>query len=254
METLSDKRHRVDSLFTSDVVLPPPFHYPPRARVERPNAPVDFEELADELPRTPPVPPVRPLLHHRVQSANYWDSYLGVALNTTGSVGLLTDIAQGSSQQTRVGRRIHMKSLHLRGYIALGTVASAAPLFASFMIVYDRAPTGTLPQPGEILMNSPNPVSFAISHANDDNASRFRIVMRRMYSMNFLRQTDPLIIDEFLDLKGMYTVYGTSALGNLANHKKGALYYLACGQQDPSIPAENMTLYCSSRFRYINAP
>lgn len=226
----------------------------------------ELVEVPVEEPPTPPLSPrdaplrpsdVRPLLasfHNRFTSKNYWDTYTGVALNTAGALGLLADLAQGTSQQERVGKRVRLNSLHIRGLISLGTQASAAPLFATLLIVFDREPTGILPAPSAILANSPTPVALAYSHANDSNSTRFRVVMRRMYSMNFLRQSDPVVLEEFLDLKGLYTIYGSDTTGALSNIKQGALYYLVAALQDPAIPAENMTLYMSSRLRFMNAP
>jgi len=244
------KRQNADSgTERAKVYLKDPHPFEP----ELEEVPVAEAQPQDEPLRPSDVRPILASLHNRVTSKNYWDTYIGALLNTAGSVGLLTTIAQGTSQQERVGKRVRLTSLHLRGVLSVGTTVSVQPLYATLLVVFDRDPTGILPGIFDILSNSPVAVTAALAHSNDVNSTRFRVVMRRTYTLDPIMQ-HPVAIDEFLDLKGLYTVYGSATTGVLGNIKQGALYYAAAALQDPATPTENLTLALSTRCRFINAP
>lgn len=81
---------------------------------------------------------------------------------STAVVTLLNGIAQGVTALTRLGRRIHMKSLYIRYHVAMGpTSTGSSPL--RLLVVYDKQPNAASPAAVDILtadnISSPNNLS-----------------------------------------------------------------------------------------------
>lgn len=157
----------------------------------------------------------------------------------------LGDISQGTSETQRVGKRVRLVSLSLRGVLAWGTAAPVNPLVVVILVVYDRYPTGSLPAVTDILeYGAPLQQNKAV------NATRFRIVMRRMYGVSFTMQI-PIPFEEFIDLKGMHTQYSSATNGSLANIREGALYLYALGNETAPYTS-CATLDFTWRLRFVN--
>ena len=97
------------------------------------------------------MPNYRPQLRRATPlEVNYVDlANAAYGLNTTGTITLIATIAQGASVQQRIGKRAYYKSLLMRGVIIAGSTGTVAD--ASYLIVYDKRPTGALPAITDIL-------------------------------------------------------------------------------------------------------
>ena len=103
---------------------------------------------------------------------NYVDlGSVAYPLDTTGSITLIAQIAQGASVQQRIGKRAYYKSLLMRGIVVAGSTGTVAD--GAILIVYDKRPTGALPAITDIL-TAVSPHAFM----NDNNTSRFEIIRR----------------------------------------------------------------------------
>lgn len=166
--------------------------------------------------------------------------------DTTGEIVLVATIAQGASQQQRVGKKVLYKSLQLRGFIqagSTGTVADAALIF-----VYDRRPTGSLPNITDVL-NTAN----SLSMNNDANTGRFKILRRFDWTMignNATPSTgrEAATIDEYVKLNGLPLVckaVGTGAIGDI---EEGAIYMISVGNVVAGTTAAVTSLTVRTRF------
>ena len=105
------------------------------------------------------------------------DGTYGFNRPNAGLVSLLNGVQTGTGFFNRIGSRIEMKSLRIRGFIyyALTSIQDQIRM----IIVYDRQPTGALPAPTVILQTrdqagaATNPGS---SEINLDNRDRFTIL------------------------------------------------------------------------------
>lgn len=169
----------------------------------------------------------------------------GFACDSTGSVTLLNAVGQGASTSQRIGKRISLKSVQLRGSILSKSATKEAA--AVVMFVYDKRPTGSMPSMTDILVSS-----SAYSFNNDTNSSRFRILKRtkRQVIGNETDMTSAAFqdADAFLNLKGLPVTYkdvGTGAIGDI---EEGALYMVTIG--DKPAGNEACELYGGVRLRY----
>jgi len=147
-------------------------------------------------------------------------------LNTTGSIGLIATVAQGAATTQRIGKRIQLKSVQVRGMCYVDTTAVINHW--AVMVVYDNKPTGTLPAITDIL-DSASSYSFT----KNDNQGRFSILMRRQ-GVLIGNGSTPVTGGEAVDLNefvkvnrpSVFKSAGTGAIGDI---EEGALYYITVG-------------------------
>jgi len=140
---------------------------------------------------------------------------------------LINDISQGAGTVQRVGKKITLRSLQLRGKIQ-PVDDTTTPCQFNYMIVYDKRPTGTLPSYTDILEENE---SYALTKA--DNEGRFTILKRRtdwiiggtgeLTSKSFFSE------EWFLPMKNMPVVYKSLGTGGIGDIEQGALYFVAFG-------------------------
>lgn len=169
------------------------------------------------------------------------------ACDTTGTITLVATIAQGASQQQRIGKRAQYRSFQIRGYAYNGSTATIND--CAVLLVYDRRPTGALPAITDIL-NTANSRSFN----NDVNSSRFKILMRRDFMLEGAPATTlgdggATNFDEFVkcNLPIQFAAVGTGAIGDL---EVGAVYLITVGMTAAGTAAAN--LVCGIRTRFID--
>lgn len=152
-----------------------------------------------------------------------------IAGNTTGSIALLNTVPQGTSVNTRVGKKILLKGLQMRGTVN-GDSNCITSQFA-LMIVWDRRPSGALPAITDIL-DTVSPVSFL----NDSNSSRFHVLWRYDSvnigaSTSAQTDTQAQVFNEYVKIPKNYkqTSYRALGTGAIADIDEGALYFVAVG-------------------------
>jgi len=168
--------------------------------------------------------------------------------NTTGSIVLAATIPQGAAVQERVGKKILLKSMQVRGYVtADGTTTTT---MGAWILVYDKRPTGALPTITDIL-DTINVNSFL----NDANSGRFKILARRSYQVNGNsssagQQTEGTlqVIDEYVKLKGLQTVFKAAGTGQMGDIEEGALYLVVVGVTAAGTADCTFQLGCRTRF------
>jgi len=143
---------------------------------------------------------------------------------------LLNTIPTGTSTVTRIGKRVTLKAISIRGNIqaaSAGTINKVA-----LVLIYIRTPNqaATLPAITEILVTQ-----SSSSLTNRDNASKFQIVRRWDYIVTGNSTTpatgnEMYTIDEFINL-GMKPSTWTSAstAGTIGEFEEGALVLLSLG-------------------------
>lgn len=163
--------------------------------------------------------------------------------------GPFNGISVGSEMYQRVGRKIKMQSILIKGFIAPSSanLAAVPAQMGRWMLVYDRQPAGALPAPGDILLLRNN-VGAAITDStcgmNLDNRERFAVLVDKTFHLPAigvngatpasavtlsLYNIQPIKI--FKKLKGLETVYSAST-GLIGDIRTGSLISLAIGSGD----------------------
>lgn len=144
---------------------------------------------------------------------------------------LLNTIPTGNSTITRVGKRVMLKAVHIRGILVGGTATTYDK--GSVLLVYIRTPNqaGTLPTMAEILAGAQDSISLT----NRDNATRFKIVRRWDYVFSgnaTTPNTDQVVydVDHYVPLKNLPSVWTAgSVAGTIAEFVEGALILITVG-------------------------
>lgn len=164
--------------------------------------------------------------------------------DTTGSIALIATIQQGTSVQQRIGKKVVLKSLQMRGFAQAGSTATINDV--AMLIVYDARPTGSLPAITDIL-NSANSRSFN----NDANSGRFKILKRVdcvLVGGATLTEATYKDMDFYLDLKKRPCVFQAAGSGAIGDISEGALYVVTVGSNAAGTTAASMVAGFRTRF------
>jgi len=173
--------------------------------------------------------------------------------STNTSVILLNGIQTGAGFFNRIGARIEMKSLHIRGWIsplAQGADQTIQPTLIRLLIVYDRQPTGSIPAISDVLQSrnqAGTPSTSIVSEINLDYRDRFKIIRDfEWYGGAFTTDGDGNAIsvdfpgvdrkwelNEFINLDGLGTHFKSSSNPTtIADISTGALYMIPINSGD----------------------
>lgn len=160
---------------------------------------------------------------------------------TATNVILLNGVQTGTGFFNRVGSRIEMKNLHIRGYVRYAATNGGSVL--RMLIVYDRQPVGALPTISDVLQTrdqSGTATTAGASEINLDNRDRFTIVRDMEYYAPPCTYTGGVLtngpqfpgqddkqwdVNEFIKLKELATHFKSTANpATITDISTGALY------------------------------
>lgn len=163
----------------------------------------------------------------------YVDTALtALGVNTTGSISALNLIAQGDESNTRDGRQVCCKSIHVQGFVRTEDQTTEGQL-ARLMLVWDSQPNSGVIATIALILTS----ATAVAHTNLDNRERFTVLRDLRFPLGQVSDVatqayavGPGVhdVNVFLDLKGVKTTYSgtTATIGVVAT---GALLWVQIG-------------------------
>jgi len=166
-------------------------------------------------------------------------------LDTTGSVTLIATIAQGTAVTQRVGKKVLLKSIQIRGSVSNNSAATVNDV--AYLIVYDRRPTGSLPAVTDIL-----DTASSRSMNNDANSGRFKILRRVDCALvgNITTYTESTMksIDDYIKLNKLPMVFKAAGTGAIGDIEEGALYLVTVGMSAAGTAAAQLSAGFRTRF------
>lgn len=188
-----------------------------------------------------------------VREKKYIDTSLALNFDNSSAVASclvsLNIVPQSNTVTSRIGKKIAMKALQIKGAIYAG-VASGDKV--SMMLVYDREPNkaATVPPVTDILVSH-----ASTSLTNRDNAARYKILKRWNYGVAGSIQTASapensiICVDEYIKLGGLETLWSAAdTTGVVANMVRGDLLLLTVG--DGANGASTPTLVATARLDF----
>jgi len=193
------------------------------------------------------------------------NSFGAFTVNSTAEFTALNLLTAGSSAWNRVGRKVSLKSVHLRGF-AVATVNASVVYnqYVRIMIVYDKQSNGALPAIADVLRDQNNSAADTnltgiTSGINLNNRDRFEIIADCEYVWPGQTNTvttgivtatsDPMHVEIYRKLKGRETHYkADSAPGVIGDIASGCLFLLTFG--NVTAGAEAWYLNASIRVRF----
>jgi len=178
-------------------------------------------------------------------------------VNSTGSFTLLNACVQGSDYSNRIGRKIVVKSVYIRGLVYPEAATGSAPVIQCRMILLvDNQPNGSAPAVTDVLNTG-----TATSQLNLNNRDRFKIIRDQTFVLG--PQTwvaGPLIsvsgspsvhdVNCFAKIN-LETIYNAGNAGTIADINSGALYMLWIGSTVAASPGDG-NAQVSSRVRFVD--
>lgn len=175
----------------------------------------------------------------------------GSACDTTGAVTLINGIATGTDFNARIGRKIVMKSLYMRGWfrnVDLTCSDSAIRIVA----VYDAQTNGAAPTWSDVFTTSD-----PLAHINLNNRDRFKILYDKSTTLGGISNAATQAfstsgshgqIKKYLKLNHEVIFSGTGAtVGSIAS---GSIYILTLGTAAPN---DGGYVTISTRIRFVDA-
>lgn len=173
---------------------------------------------------------------------------------------LLNACVNGAELYQRVGRKIYMKSIHIRGF--LQCISTSGQDMARIIVFYDAQPNAAAPTIAALLQDSNAAAATTfLSEINLNNRQRFKIlrdhqVLLPSSTLTGAVQTNTsypetdgkLQIDFFIKLKGLEAVYNATNGGTIADITSGSIYIVAMDGVDLS----DWELTFTSRLRYYD--
>jgi len=171
------------------------------------------------------------------------------------NVHLLNALPQGVALGERVGRKVALKSLNIRGCASPGPGNNISQGVA--FLVYDKHPVSALPNITTILEG-------AGPYAASSSIHKERFTVLRRWPMAFVGDPTPQIppaygtgnitwchqFNHFIDLKGLPTVYKASGTGGIGDIESGALYLVTTGDAPPGPAAPSLAF--NARLRFVD--
>lgn len=170
------------------------------------------------------------------KEVNYFD--LGISSIEVGAdmtdaqVYHLNVLAQGTDVKKRIGNRVSLKSIQMRGTLDAGLTGIGAKV--RMALVYDRRPRGVLPSWADIYDDVGLSGNDTNAFPQDKNSARFKILRDITKTLGGARLTtgsDTSVVDvsAFVNLKGLPTVFLGGATGAIGDIEQGALYFVITG-------------------------
>lgn len=191
-------------------------------------------------------------------------------ISTTATFDLLNGVVEGASFYNRVGRRTHMKSVHITGFINETGNGGGVPEYLRVMLVYDRQPNGNFPAIADLLLDygsDGTTFTTSISKLNMNNVERFAIIRdtrlivpNNSHAAGVNADLGSMLpygesqckINMFVPLKDLETHYKANAAGinQIGNVATGGLYLVTIG--NVAAGANGYQIQYNARLRYID--
>jgi len=167
------------------------------------------------------------------------------------SVTTLNLVVAGSTFNQRIGRKICLKSLYIRGhytYTATPSTAASDPAYVRTVVVYDKQTNGAAPTWANVFTSYDQALttsSTALDHVNLDFRDRFVILADETHLIMpfgaaqqpaaFTPTASEMMINRYIPLKNMETQYkadsSPSVVGDIAT---GGLFLLQFSSATPA--------------------
>lgn len=184
--------------------------------------------------------------------------------NTTGAFSLLCVPILGTDYTNRIGRKIIMKSVYIRGFVrsepssTAGQVGTCTAQQIRIIIFIDFQPNGTAPSVTDLLTGA-----TTVSHLNLNYRDRFKILKDKIivldpYIVNATSGTSVAAATNQIKNVKIYkklnqeVIFNATNGGDIADINSGALWMLTIG----SVPAGTNTdanAVLTTRVRFIDA-
>jgi len=164
------------------------------------------------------------------------------AANSTGNLTLLNAITKGTTDNTRVGTRVNIRRLQIRGFCAV-TPTTGVDQLHRVMLIVDQQANAAAPTLATILQ-----ATTVYSFPDPEYVDRFRIIYDRTFALNATAESGS-IIPFNIDLRTKVdTHFNASAYGDIRDIISGSIYLGVIGTSAAGGTAGSVNLSTIVRF------
>jgi len=158
------------------------------------------------------------------------------AIESTGTqLQLLNGCIPGSQNYNRIGRKIFMRSLQIRGAVNLTDTTAGLNVVFRMVIVYDKQSNGSAPTWANIFTSqniAGTTASDVYAMVNLDNRDRFVILRDKLFVPGAIDNTATqtyamgpgvIVMNEYIPIK-LETIYNAGTAGTIGDITSGSLY------------------------------
>lgn len=167
-----------------------------------------------------------------------------VVADTTGSVTLLNGLIQGTDYTNRIGRKVTLRSIEIKGqnFVTPGTGVDQNQ---RVLIVHDNDPNGVLPAITDIL-TAVTPVALR----NLNNRTRFNILLDKRFQLNATAEPTSTRLWKYYKKMYRQEEFNGNNFGDIRDITQGAIYYVSLGNVAPGATAGGS--FANVRIRYTD--
>jgi hypothetical protein len=190
------------------------------------------------------------------------------AFSTTAVFTLLNGMVPGTGSNNRVGRKISMKSLAIRGFVRYKQVGTApSDDYLRIIVFYDRQPNGAAPAFGDVIQATDNgggTTTDAIGPLNINNADRFKVLRDIYWSTPYALAAEGVALAAkqniqdctranykmFIKLNGLEEHFNAGVAGTIADITTGSIFMMTVSRT-AAANAQYEQVF-STRMRYMD--
>lgn len=188
-----------------------------------------------------------------------------INISTTASINLLCIPQLGTDFTNRIGRKILIKSVYIRGYVSteaansgFANSLSVGTQLVRMIILADMQPNGAAPAATDILNTADS-----ASQLNANNRDRFKIIKDKTWCLGGTRTSITAnevqavaISPQQFNLKwykrlNMETIFNAGNAGTIADINSGALYLVFIGNRAAGTNGDS-NAFISTRVRFLD--
>jgi len=197
-----------------------------------------------------------------------------LAIHDTGLVTFVPMPQEGSSFYNRIGRRIRMKSIEIRGHIrpSYANAAQHGQQFVRILVIYDRQVNGAAPVLADILTaysNAGGTSSTAYDGLNMNNRDRFQVLRDRKVVLPSVgvngavsgsvqttveanQENQGLVYHEFIKTNGLETQFKASSNPSVVGDVATGAYFIVTISSSDNNPTPCFLLNIGTRLKYYD--
>jgi len=176
---------------------------------------------------------------------HYGTFFLSGPVSTQFQTGNMLVIPQGFTTRDRVGKKVSIDSIHIQGTIRVFSTTEPFNRFY-FALVYDKFPTGSLPNAADIFEDN-----GAYGREFREMAHNHRYVILHKRNFNLIGKssgdftTDSQIWFQDYILVNLPIIFKDTTVGDINDVEQGALYFVYSGE--PLAAADICNIYIGAR-------
>lgn len=161
------------------------------------------------------------------------DTQINSVIDNTGDVVLLNGLTQGTTAQTRIGRKAFMKYITVNGYAQV-TPTTGLDQVCRIMFLISKDPNGLAPTIGDILQTG-NVESLRNMKGNED----YKILKTFEFTLNASAKPGSKKLVRYFRKLNFPTDYALANNGNITDIEQNAIYMITLGTLNAGNTAGN---------------